>query len=187
MNVVEEAIAEVYGPPVIVTKELPQPAPEQLMGEVWRIVTGGQPLGEEKWRLLSDACWVMMDKMPKCESPLIHRFTPGLYSRHITMPKGAMILSGIHQTEHQFVVAKGRTVVATAQGVETYEAPYVGITKPGTQRILFIEEECEWITFHPTDKTIPEEIIASITECRALEDARKTIDDFRQRMLTGGT
>jgi hypothetical protein len=43
-------------------------------------------------------------------------------------------------------------------GVQRIEAPYFGITKPATRRVLYIVEDCNWITFHPTDKKTPEEV-----------------------------
>jgi hypothetical protein len=36
------------------------------------------------------------------------------------------------------------------------------MTKPGTQRILYIHEECVWITVHPTDKTTVEEVVEDV-------------------------
>ena len=104
---------------------------------------------------------VMLDqakKLPQVDCPLIHRFTPGLYTREIFMPKGTFIISKIHKTEHPFVIVKGVVSVwVEGVGVKKFEAPYVGITKPGTRRILFIHEDCSWLTFHATDKTTPED------------------------------
>ena len=37
------------------------------------------------------------------------------------------------------------------------------MTQPGTQRILYIHEECVWITVHPTNKTDIEEVVADVT------------------------
>lgn len=95
---------------------------------------------------------------------LTHRFTPGMYSREILMPAGTLLTSKIHKTEHQYVVTEGIAHVWTEEtGVLTIKAPYVGITKPGTRRMLYIEQDCRWITFHPTTETdiqkIEEELI----------------------------
>lgn len=97
------------------------------------------------------------------ECSVTHRFTPGLYSREILMPKGTLLTSKIHRTEHQYVVLQGVAHVWTDdEGVVTIKAPFVGITKPGTRRILFIEEDCRWITFHPTKETNIEQIEAEL-------------------------
>lgn len=97
--------------------------------------------------------------------PTTHRFTPGLYSREIFMKAGCLLTSKIHKTEHQFVVSKGKLKVWSAEkGLETIEAPYIGITVPGTRRVLLIEEDTIWTTFHPTVETDPLVIEEQIIE-----------------------
>lgn len=86
------------------------------------------------------------------EPPVLHYFTPGLYTREIYMERGTVIISKIHKTEHPFVISKGSAYVKKNDGNwELLEAPYTGITYPGTRRVLIIEEDCIWTTFHPTD------------------------------------
>lgn len=102
---------------------------------------------------------------PEVECPLIHRFTPGMYIREIFMPAGTLLTSKIHKTEHPFVISKGKVSVWTEEdNVVVIEAPYCGITKPGTRRILFIHEDAVWTTFHATDKKTPEEVEDDIIE-----------------------
>lgn len=97
--------------------------------------------------------------------PLTHRFTPGLYTREIFMPAGTIITSKIHKTEHPFVVSKGRLWVLVEGGEwEHIEAPHTGITRPGTRRLLFVEEDTIWTTFHPTPLTDLDAIEAAIIE-----------------------
>ena len=92
--------------------------------------------------------------MPPAECPVVHRFTPGLYIREILMPKGTLITSKIHLTEHPYVISKGVVdVFIEGVGWKKYAAPFTGITKPYTRRVLFIEEDTIWTTFHPTDET----------------------------------
>lgn len=99
---------------------------------------------------------------PQLEIQPVHRFTPGLYIRELTMPKGALFTSKIHKTEHPFIVSKGRCKVYTeSAGVEEIVAPYFGITKAATRRVLLIEEETTWTTFHPT----------TLTDLKAIEEA----------------
>jgi len=105
--------------------------------------------------------------MEKAECPVKHIFTPGLYSRHIFMPKGSVVMSKIHKTEHPYVISKGRAhVFIEGIGWNVYTAPFIGITKPKTRRVLFIEEDCIWTTFHVTDKTDVGEIEKDIIEPR---------------------
>jgi hypothetical protein len=95
--------------------------------------------------------------------PVRHHFTPGLYCREITMQKGAVLTSAIHRTEHPFVVSKGRCLVYLNRddGWQEIRAPYFGVTKPGSRRVLVILEETVWTTFHPTE----------LTDLLAIEDA----------------
>ena len=97
--------------------------------------------------------------MPEVDAPATHRFTPGLYTRQIFMPAGSAHRSKIHKTEHQFIVSQGSAFVSENGGPRfLLNAPYHGITKPGTWRALFIIQDCVWTTMHPTDKTTVEEV-----------------------------
>jgi hypothetical protein len=102
--------------------------------------------------------------LPEATMPLVHRFTPWLYAREITMPAGTMLTSRIHNTEHPFVISKGDISVWTKQtGIVRLKAPYTGITVPGTRRLLYAHEDTVWTTFHVTDKVNPEEIVKAVT------------------------
>jgi hypothetical protein len=86
--------------------------------------------------------------------PVVHRFTPGLYVRELTVPAGMYVITKVHHTEHPYVISKGRIRVWTeAGGVVELAAPYCGITKPGTIRLALTMEETVWTTFHPTTET----------------------------------
>lgn len=88
-----------------------------------------------------------------------HDFCPGIYARTIFMPKGMVLTSQIHLTQHFFVVVKGSCTVVGADGSRVFiEAPHMGVTMPGTKRALYIHEDCIWTTFHATDLTDVEEI-----------------------------
>lgn len=92
----------------------------------------------------------MVSNHPIVDCPLIHRFTPGLYIREIFMPKDTLITSKIHKTSHPFTVSKGRLIVnIDMREWVGIEAPYTGITRPGTRRVLYIIEDCIWTTYHP--------------------------------------
>jgi hypothetical protein len=107
-------------------------------------------------------------KLPQIDLPLVHKFTPGMYIRQITMPKGSLVVSKIHKTTHPFVISQGHcSVMDEAGNIVHLKAPHLGITTPGTRRILFMHEETVWTTFHPGDwkeGTDPETIVAEVTE-----------------------
>ena len=99
-----------------------------------------------------DALEVAMVQRPEMlvDLPLEHAFTPGLYSRTIFMPAGTLLTSRLHLTEHQYVVLAGSVSVwIEGQGWQRLHAGHRGITKPGTRRLLYIHEDCTWMTFHP--------------------------------------
>lgn len=99
------------------------------------------------------------------EMPVIHRQTPGLYSREIHIPANTMLTSAVHKTEHQFVISKGRiAVISENEGRVVYEAPCHGITLPGTRRVLHAETDTIWTTFHATEETDIETICNSLAE-----------------------
>lgn len=121
---------------------------------------------------------------------LVHTFTPGLYSRQITMPKDSLILSEIHLTEHQFIISKGIACVKVNENDwEILEAPYHGITKPGTCRLLGITEECVWTTFHPAteypENETPEAFLKAVAqiESRIIEKRELSVEDINSHLI----
>ncbi len=105
--------------------------------------------------------------LPRAECPVTHRFTPGLYIREIFIPAGTLLTSAIHKTEHPFVLSVGIIkVLSENEGAVEYVAPTIGITKPGTRRVLHALTDVVWTTFHPTDKTSLPEILADLVEDR---------------------
>lgn len=81
-----------------------------------------------------------------------HMFTNGMYIREIFMPAGSLITSKIHKTEHPYIVSYGKVAVSIdSEDWNEITAPYTGITKPGTRRVLYIIEDCIWTTFHRVD------------------------------------
>mgnify|MGYP003649066932 CR=1 FL=1 len=97
------------------------------------------------------------------DAELHHEFGEGTYIRRIIMPANMFILSAIHLVRHPYFVMRGKATVISDKGLEMITAPHHGMTEPGTQRILYIHEESEWITVHPTEKTDIEEVISDVT------------------------
>lgn len=102
-------------------------------------------------------------ELVQVEQGLRHVFTPGLYTRELSLPRGAVVVTAIHKTEHPYVVSKGVVrVFIEGVGWETIRAPYLGVTKPMTRRVALIGEDCVWTTFHVTEKKDPDEVLAEI-------------------------
>lgn len=131
---------------------------------------------------------MLASSAPAVELPLIHRFTPGLYTREIFMPAGTLLTSRQHETEHPFVVLSGRVrVVVAGEVVEELAAGHVGITQPGTRRLLYIVEDCRWVTFHPNpDNETLEEIERRIIGRRELVDGKTANELYREKLAAQG-
>ena len=97
------------------------------------------------------------------EGAITHDFADGQYIRTIVMPKGLVLVSRIHNKNHPFFIMKGECSIYTEKGLERVKAPHNGITLAGTQRLMFIHEECTFITIHRTDCLTPEDIIKEVT------------------------
>lgn len=92
----------------------------------------------------------ILDNLPLIDMPLKHTFVPNMYIREICMPVGAVAVSKVHNTKHPYAIMSGCTLVYTpGGGVEELTAGHASITEPGTRRVLYIKEECRWITYHP--------------------------------------
>lgn len=98
-----------------------------------------------------DIMQAKMLEMEQVSCPLTHIFTKGLYTRQIFMPADSLIISKIHKTQHIYNVSLG--VVNVFNKIDdfafTIQAPYIGITKPGTRRLLYVVSDCIWTTSHP--------------------------------------
>lgn len=121
---------------------------------------------------------IMVNNMPPVECPLIHRFCKGMYLREVTVPAGTLITTKIHKQEHPFTVSKGKCLVCN-DGGEWIEvaAPYTGITKPGTRRVVFVVEDCVWTTYHRYHTIKGSE--NELTE----EERQKIVDRIESRII----
>lgn len=102
--------------------------------------------------------------------PLKHHLQDGLYTRTIFMPKGSLVVSFIHKTNHPSFFMKGEMSVLVDNGdVKRIKAPMVVQTEVGTQRVAYMHEDCEWTCVYRTDAL-------------TVEEAEKEVytDDYRQ-------
>jgi len=96
--------------------------------------------------------------------PLVHKFADGMYIRQLTVPPQTLTVTKIHKQTHPFFLLKGTISILTEEGVKKFTAPYSGITKAGTKRIIWHHDEVVFITVHSTQEIdldkIEDEIIA---------------------------
>lgn len=121
------------------------------------------------------------DKVANEINPLKHTFADGLYIREIFMPKGQVISTGIHKKEHPYFVLKGDLSVLTHEGVVRIKAPYSGITKPGTKRLIYMHEDTIWTTVHATEKETVEETLNEII-AKDFNDPDISIEFMRKQL-----
>ena len=119
------------------------------------------------------------------EGAVTHDFADGQYIRTIVMPKGLALVSRIHNKNHPFFIMKGECSIYTEKGLERVKAPHNGVTLAGTQRLMFIHEECTFITVHRTDCLTPEEVIKEVSLIKEIkEDKEKREDYTKERTFT---
>jgi hypothetical protein len=112
------------------------------------------------------AAEAVLRQYEQADCPLTHRFTKGMYIRRIFMPEGTLVASKVHKTQHPFAILHGRVSVRDRDTWVELGAGHIGITEPGTHRLLYIHEDTVWVTFHPnpTDETDLEKLEAMIIE-----------------------
>lgn len=137
---------------------------------------------------LSDKIDELESAMMGCDPvdcPLNHKFLPGIYIREILMPAGSLVTSMIHKTTHPYFVLQGKVSVISENFGEQYiEAPFTGTTLPNTRRVLYIIENCVWITVHPTSIQPKDDSPEALMEAVALIEDE--ILDNRENPLLGG-
>ncbi len=121
------------------------------------------------------------DEVANTINPLKHTFADGLYIREIFMPKGQIISTGIHKKEHPYFVLKGDISVLTDEGIKRIKAPYNGITKPGTKRLIYMHEDSVWITVHATDKSTVESVLNDVI-AKDFDDPDISIESMKRQL-----
>jgi len=105
----------------------------------------------------------LLIEQPQVECPLKHTFTPNMYIREIFMPAGSIVTSALHLTTHPFFILKGDVSVWYYDSpIERYKAPYSGVTKAGTRRLLYNHEDTIWVACYATQVTDIEELTKSL-------------------------
>ncbi len=129
-----------------------------------------------------DAIETDMLRFPEPPHETIHRFTDTQYVRTFVMGADTMWTSRIHRTAHSFFIECGLcSVLNVLTGIWThYRGPYLGVTMPGTRRLLVIHEPTRWTTFH--DNPDNERDISKL-EARLIEPHAHSLALAEQRRL----
>lgn len=91
--------------------------------------------------------------LEQSEMPVIHRFSPGLYIREVSMPAGTLAIGHRQKTEHLNVLLKGRVRMVNASGqIDELVAPMMFVGQPG-QKMGYIVEDMVWQNVYATTET----------------------------------
>lgn len=101
-----------------------------------------------------------MREMPQIDIPVRHLFSPGVYAREISIPKGAVVTGHIHKYAQLNILSKGVMLLVSDHETHRVEAPFTVVSPPGTKRAAWALEDCVWTTIHGTDETDLEKIEA---------------------------
>lgn len=143
-------------------------------------------LENDKYSTIDAIEALALENYPLVECKTEHFFIPGIYARKCTMPAGSMVTSCIHLQEHPFKILSGDVSVWTEDvGWQRFKAPYCGITKPGTRRVLINHEETVWITFQSTSLTNPEEIERELMDQHSNPLVPESISDAARSICRG--
>lgn len=104
------------------------------------------------------------------EIPVKHRFSGGVYSREITIPKNTLLTGRIHKFDHFDIMLSGDVTVSTDNGeVKRLTGLNVMEGKAGKKRAGITHEDTHWITFHSAEERDPEEMYEFLT-CSSFEE-----------------
>lgn len=96
---------------------------------------------------------------PQVEIPTVHRFSKGVYSREIKIPKGTFIVGEIHKFENLNILSHGEATVLSIDGPGDHiVAPWSDVSSPGVKRVIYAHEDCTWTTIHGTNERDLEKI-----------------------------
>lgn len=117
-----------------------------------------------------------MLEQPQVKVETNHAFMNGIYARQIIIPAGVVIVGAKHKTEHPYLISKGKCYIINNGKREYFEAPYNGITKPGSKRAIYAIEDTVFTTFHPTEETDIKKIESEIIEPEGLQIANNPVE-----------
>lgn len=104
-----------------------------------------------------------------------HHFAPGIYTRKLFIPAGAMLTGKIHRYEVQNILVSGTIRVTTDEGVKELTGPMIFNSAAGTKKAGYAVTDVIWLNVHPTESTDLEEIESHfiVPSLEALEQEQK--------------
>ena len=103
------------------------------------------------------------------ELPTIGLFSEGVYLRTIFMPKGSIVIGKQHKTKHFNIVLSGKADVWINGEYKLIEAPAIFESLENVRKVLYILEDMQWTTVHPTELKDEDEIEKEIIKEDSIE------------------
>lgn len=129
-----------------------------------------------------DRLEALLLKAPQAEITIVNRFTPGLYIREMRQPAHTVVVSMLHKTHHPYTISGGAALVFEPEtGLRFLSAPYTGVTKPGTKRVIYAPTDLVWSIYIPTTKTDVDEILRDMEMHHVNNWVGKTMEEIWQQ------
>lgn len=112
----------------------------------------------------------LMVSQEQAPIPVNHRFTGGMYSREIIIPKGTLLTGRIHKFDHFDIMLSGDITVSTDDGgTKRFTGLNIFEGKAGKKRAGVAHEDTHWITFHSAEERNPDDMVEFLT-CGSFEE-----------------
>lgn len=95
--------------------------------------------------------------LPQEKCPVIHRFSPGVCTREVFLPKSTIVIGHHQNFEHMNIFLKGKITFFGEDGPIELTAPMSLLAKPG-RKIAYIHEDSVWMNIWATNETDVEKI-----------------------------
>lgn len=121
--------------------------------------------------------------LPQVEPELTHEFADKVYVRTIAMPAGHIVIGHEHKTEHFNIVHRGKCLVNMDGELQQIEGPCMFVSGPGVRKVLWIQEDTLWSTFHvnPDDERDIEKLEARyVVKTQAWLEHHAAVEQLRQ-------
>src|ERR1700743_749061 len=80
----------------------------------------------------------VITEMPQAKTELNHVFADGIYMRELIIPANSLCTTYIHKTNNLFFIYYGELLVWDDKSKWLhFSAPYKGLTKQGTKRVIY--------------------------------------------------
>jgi hypothetical protein len=93
-----------------------------------------------------------MLKYDQVPCPVFHHFSPGLYTREINMPAGAVVIGHRQKTHHLNIFLRGRVLMVNEDGSTSEIAAPMIFTGSPIRKIGYMLEDVVWLNIYPTDE-----------------------------------